>query len=358
MDHRAVGMPAERIDRRADRLPRVAGFSYVRSRASSTRSCCCSAMTWKTPESLCAELRTEAPRSTLRGNSAKSTGRALDASAFKPVEVTRDDVGRDHLHVRRHGRAQGRRPDASQRAGQHRSGRTGNAEISEIGAAVLPAPVSEPLAAQPHVRPGHGHVRAADAAGTVVFMRGYNPHEIVRQIKKRRISVLVSVPKILDVLGDHVARLDPAVRECARRKKRASRNAGGGIAPFTGCSDSSSGAFVVGAAPLESSLEEFWSRLGFLVVQGYGLTETAPIVTLNHPFSTSKGSVGKADRRRRREDCAGRRNPRARRQRHAPGTTARPKPPARRSRADGFTPAISARWTRQGGSSSAAARKK
>ncbi len=31
-----------------------------------------------------------------------------------------------------------------------------------------------------------------------------------------------------------------------------------------------------------------------LVIQGYGLTETAPIVTLNHPFSTSKGSVGKA----------------------------------------------------------------
>src|SRR6185503_16729701 len=30
------------------------------------------------------------------------------------------------------------------------------------------------------------------------------------------------------------------------------------------------------------------------VVQGYGLTETAPIVTLNHPFKTSKGSVGTA----------------------------------------------------------------
>jgi long-chain acyl-CoA synthetase len=32
--------------------------------------------------------------------------------------------------------------------------------------------------------------------------------------------------------------------------------------------------------------------MGFVVIQGYGLTETAPIVTLNHPFKTSKGSVG------------------------------------------------------------------
>src|SRR5262249_54882453 len=28
--------------------------------------------------------------------------------------------------------------------------------------------------------------------------------------------------------------------------------------------------------------------------QGYGLTETAPIVTLNHPFGTRRGSVGRA----------------------------------------------------------------
>ena len=39
--------------------------------------------------------------------------------------------------------------------------------------------------------------------GVVVFMRGYNPAEIVAQIKTRRISVLVSVPKILDVLREH-----------------------------------------------------------------------------------------------------------------------------------------------------------
>jgi long-chain acyl-CoA synthetase len=52
-------------------------------------------------------------------------------------------------------------------------------------------------------------------------------------------------------------------------------------------------AFVVGAAPLDPELEKFWRRLGFAVVQGYGLTETAPVVTLNHPLRGSGGAVGK-----------------------------------------------------------------
>ncbi len=128
--------------------------------------------------------------------------------------------------------------------------------------------------------------------GTVLFIRGLNPHEIARQIKKRRISVLVAVPKVLDVLADHVSRLYPAVRDVPERREGVARrwwryrtvHRHFGLKFWS---------FVVGAAPLEASLETFWGRLGFLVVQGYGLTETAPIVTLNHPFSTSKGSVGK-----------------------------------------------------------------
>ena len=48
------------------------------------------------------------------------------------------------------------------------------------------------------------------------------------------------------------------------------------------------------AAPLDPELEEFWRKLGFVVIQGYGLTETAALVTLNHPFHISRGSVGKA----------------------------------------------------------------
>jgi long-chain acyl-CoA synthetase len=128
--------------------------------------------------------------------------------------------------------------------------------------------------------------------GVVVFMRGYNPQDIVRQIRTRRVSVLVSVPKILDVLKEHVSRLhpdtvpplDPRPHWTSRwwRFRRVHRAFG---MKFW--------AFVVGAAPLDPAIEEFMGKLGFLVIQGYGLTETAPIVTLNHPFSTRKGSVGK-----------------------------------------------------------------
>ncbi|HET8547952.1 MAG TPA: AMP-binding protein, partial [Bryobacteraceae bacterium] len=125
-------------------------------------------------------------------------------------------------------------------------------------------------------------------AGTVVFMRGFSAHEIVRLMRKRRISVLVCVPRILEVLREYVRPMlteapasdrHPALRWW--RYRRIHRLFG--FKFWT---------FVVGAAPLDAELEAFWEGLGFVVIQGYGLTETAPIVTLNHPFQTKRGTVG------------------------------------------------------------------
>ena len=128
--------------------------------------------------------------------------------------------------------------------------------------------------------------------GTVIFTHSFNPHDLLRLIHTRRVSVLVCVPKILDVLREHVARTFPESTEPPPAgmsipgrwwKYRRVHSALG--AKFW--------AFIVGAAPLPAELEEFWRRMGFAVIQGYGLTETAPIVTLNHPFKKSKeGSVG------------------------------------------------------------------
>jgi len=50
--------------------------------------------------------------------------------------------------------------------------------------------------------------------------------------------------------------------------------------------------FVTGGATLDTATEGFWRRLGFAVVQGYGMTETAALVSLNNPFSARHGSLG------------------------------------------------------------------
>jgi len=53
--------------------------------------------------------------------------------------------------------------------------------------------------------------------------------------------------------------------------------------------------FVVsGGAALTDPVREFWERCGYLVIQGYGLTETAPIISISNPFHRGSGNVGKA----------------------------------------------------------------
>ena len=52
-------------------------------------------------------------------------------------------------------------------------------------------------------------------------------------------------------------------------------------------------AFISGGAALDAETEEFWRRMAFGVVQGYGLTETTSLISLNHPFAVGKKSIGK-----------------------------------------------------------------
>lgn len=138
-------------------------------------------------------------------------------------------------------------------------------------------------------------------AGTVVFQDSLNPSEVIRSVKRERISVLVTVPRLLQTLRDKIERdletegeLDSFRAEFAaaasarffRRWWRFRRIHRGFGWKFW--------AFVCGGATLDSDVEAFWSRLAFVVIQGYGLTETTSLTSLNHPFKLSKGSIGKA----------------------------------------------------------------
>jgi len=135
--------------------------------------------------------------------------------------------------------------------------------------------------------------------GTVVFHDTLNPSEIIRTIKREKVSVLVTVPRILDAIRDKVEgdlELNCGLEEFRKefqaardehftrrwwRFRRIHRQFGWKF-----------WAFISGGASLSSASEQFWGRLGFAVVQGYGLTETTSLVSINHPFRLGKGSIG------------------------------------------------------------------
>jgi long-chain acyl-CoA synthetase len=135
---------------------------------------------------------------------------------------------------------------------------------------------------------------------TVIFQESFNPAEIVSTIRRERVSVLVAVPRVLQSLKEKVERDLEEQGKLARFRRRfesskpkhflhrswifrrVRRQFGWKF-----------WAFICGGAALDSATEEFWQRLGIAVVQGYGLTETTSLISVNHPFRVGKGSIGK-----------------------------------------------------------------
>lgn len=117
---------------------------------------------------------------------------------------------------------------------------------------------------------------------------------LVRTIRRERISVLAAPPRVLQLLRLHLqvempqlsARLAAARTSTVWKRwwkmRRLHRKLGFKF-----------WALVSGGAAIPADLENFWRAGGFALIQGYGMTETTALVTINHPFKPIHGSIGK-----------------------------------------------------------------
>jgi long-chain acyl-CoA synthetase len=131
--------------------------------------------------------------------------------------------------------------------------------------------------------------------GTVHFQDSFKPTDIITTIKSERISVLVAVPRVVeslknklrDDLGAYIEQnWERAENEHFLKRWWRFRK----IRRLFGWKF---WAIISGGAALDQNTEEFWRRLGYVVVQGYGLTETSSLISLNHPFKVGRRSIGK-----------------------------------------------------------------
>jgi long-chain acyl-CoA synthetase len=136
--------------------------------------------------------------------------------------------------------------------------------------------------------------------GRVFFQQTLKPAEVISTIRRERISVLVAVPRMLQSLKEKIERdLEDSGELDGFRQKLHTAEAKHFLRRwwiFRSIHRQFGWkfwAFICGGAALDRETEEFWRRLGYAVIQGYGLTETTSLISVNHPFKTGKGSIGK-----------------------------------------------------------------
>lgn len=132
-------------------------------------------------------------------------------------------------------------------------------------------------------------------AAEVHFGGQFEPSRMMELIHRERISVLVTVPRVLHLLRMHLLAQDSSLAlELERAKDLSVWKRWWRFRQVHRAFGWKFWAAISGGATLPADLEDFWNRLGFALIQGYGMTETTALVTLNHPFHIGHGTIGKA----------------------------------------------------------------
>ena len=119
------------------------------------------------------------------------------------------------------------------------------------------------------------------SGATVTYLETLNSRVILDSIRETGTTALLAVPRLLKILADRIERLS---RHGEEERRALNRDSAALISRLK--------LVVSGGAPLAPAVFESYRRMGVTVYEGYGLTETSPIVTVNPPGRARPGSVG------------------------------------------------------------------
>ena len=137
---------------------------------------------------------------------------------------------------------------------------------------------------------------------SVFYTSSFKPKDITGVMKEKGIQFMIAVPAFLKLLKAgiekelsaspiyvrlafkvmyFIAQFIPSYKMRRKLFKKLHQNLGG---KFFGC--------ISGGAPLDVEVGEFFERIGIRVYQGYGLSETSPVVSVNYDKRGELASVG------------------------------------------------------------------
>lgn len=141
---------------------------------------------------------------------------------------------------------------------------------------------------------------------SITFPPSLKGPELIATIKGRGVSILIGVPQLLEIIRNGILNMIRQLPQpipkimigivslCGIFKRRLGINIGKLIFSSIHSSLGKGFRFIgSGGAKLDPKVMKDLEALGFTVVEGYGLTETSPVVTFNPITKRKAGSAGK-----------------------------------------------------------------
>lgn len=161
-----------------------------------------------------------------------------------------------------------------------------------------------------------GHYLPLSCGATVAYAE--SPFTVAQNMKEVRPTIMMSVPRLYEMMHEKIIRavqegsslkqkifywsvgVGEKVSQAIQQQKKTSPILGlkYGLAnklvfnKLQGATGGRLRFFVSGGAPLSKSIAEFFHAAGILILEGYGLTETSPVISVNRPDQWRFGTVG------------------------------------------------------------------